>query len=67
MRRVDACHLRRLHAALMVLWALLVVPTLLFWTHSVPFLVFVSLYANFVGHFSSWQAARSEESPGGTS
>jgi hypothetical protein len=48
--------------ALMVLWAALVVPTLLFWTNSVPFLVFVSLYANFVGHFSSWQAARVEDS-----
>lgn len=61
MRRVDASHLRRLHLVLMVIWALLAVPTLLFWTNSVPFLVFVSLYANFVGHFSSWQAARSEE------
>jgi hypothetical protein len=46
----------------MVAWALLVVPTLMFWRDSVPFLVFVSLYANFVGHFSSWQAARSEDS-----
>lgn len=62
MRRVDAAHLRRLHLFLMVVWAVLVVPTLMFWRDSVPFLVFVSLYANFVGHFSSWQAARSEDS-----
>jgi len=61
-RRVDAKHLQRLHAALMGVWTLLLVPTLMFWTNSVPFLVFVSLYANFVGHFSSWQAARSEDS-----
>lgn len=62
MRQVKVAHLRLLHLSAMVVWALLLIPTLLWWTHSVPFLVFVSLYANFVGHFSSWQAARSEES-----
>ncbi|MCW2898475.1 MAG: sle1 [Streptosporangiaceae bacterium] len=62
MRQVRAAHLRTLHLVAMGTWALPVIPTLLFWTNSVPFLVFVSLYANFVGHFSSWQAARSEES-----
>lgn len=62
MRRINPRHLRRLHAVAMGAWAALLVPTLLFWQNSVPFLVFVSLYANFVGHFSSWQAARSEES-----
>lgn len=53
--------LRHLHAALTVLWVILAIPGVLLWRESVPFLVGVSIYANFVGHFSSWQAARAEE------
>lgn len=60
--RVKAAHLRRLHLSLMLVWACLLVPSLWLWNQSVPWLVFMSLYANFVGHFSSWQGARSEES-----
>lgn len=60
--RVQAKHLKRLHLALMLVWAVLFVPGLLSWEQSVPFLVFCSIYANFVGHFSSWQGARSEDS-----
>lgn len=52
--------LRAFHAFATVLWLLLAVPAVLLWKQSVPFLVFVSVYANVVGHFSSWQAARVE-------
>lgn len=41
-----------LNVALMIGWAALFVPGLLWWRESVPFLVFVSIYANFVGHLS---------------
>jgi hypothetical protein len=41
------------NAALTGVWAALFVPGLLFWRESVPFLVFVSIYANFVGHLSA--------------
>lgn len=43
-----------------VLWAVLAVPAVLFWRDSVPFLVFVSVYANLAGHLSAWQACRVE-------
>lgn len=43
----------RLNVALSGLWAVLFVPGLLWWRESVPFLVFVSIYANFVGHLSA--------------
>lgn len=56
--------LRHLHATLTCAWALLAIPGVLLWRESVPFLVAVSIYANFVGHFSSWQAARAEEASG---
>jgi hypothetical protein len=58
--RVKAKTLTRFHLVLMCTWACLAVPSLLLWRDSVPWLVFMSLYANFVGHFSSWQGARSE-------
>jgi len=50
-----------LHLVLAIVWAALVVPTLLFWRSSLLWIAFMSLYANFVGHWSAYQAARSEE------
>jgi hypothetical protein len=40
---------------------LLFIPALLWWKQSVPFLVFVSVYANFVGHWAAWEAAKAKE------
>lgn len=45
---------------MMILWALLVIPTLLWWRESIFWVAFMSLYANFVGHFGAWGAARAE-------
>jgi hypothetical protein len=42
----------RLNLVMAVVWALLFIPGLISWRESVPFLVFVSIYANFVGHLS---------------
>lgn len=56
----SAGFLRALHGWLTIGWLLMAVPALLWWQQSVPFLVFVSVYANFAGHFSSWQASRIE-------
>ena len=47
----------RLNAALAGIWFCLFVPGLASWRESVPFLVFVSIYANFVGHLSGVAAA----------
>lgn len=46
---------------LTLVWASLFVPALLWWKESVPFLVFVSVYANFVGHWAAWEAAQAKE------
>lgn len=51
----------RVQLALTIVWFLLFVPAVLWWKDSVPFLVFVSVYANFVGHLSAWEAARAKE------
>jgi hypothetical protein len=49
-----------MHFAGMVVWGLLAVPTVLLWRQSILWVAFMSLYANFVGHFSGWDAARAE-------
>lgn len=45
-------------------WCFLAVPAVLLWRDSVPFLVFVSVYANIAGHVAAWQAARAERVAG---
>jgi hypothetical protein len=51
----------RFHATMMAVWAGLLLPTLLFWRESILWVAFMSLYANFVGHFSAWDGARAEQ------
>jgi hypothetical protein len=47
-----------LHLTMMVAWALLLVPTLLWWKDSILWVATMSLYANWVGHFSAMDAAK---------
>jgi ABC-type transport system involved in cytochrome bd biosynthesis fused ATPase/permease subunit len=54
----------RLHLILTLLWALLVIPTLLWWRESVFWVALMSLYANFGTHWSAYQAARAEATAG---
>jgi hypothetical protein len=42
------------------MWVLLVVPSVLLWRNSVPYIVALSVYANFAGSVASWQAARAD-------
>lgn len=58
----KARRLARLHLTMLCVWASLLVPSLLWWSDSLQWVIAMSLYANFVGHFSAWQAARAEES-----
>jgi fatty acid desaturase len=45
----------------MVLFAALIPPSITWWQNSVPYLVAISVWANFAGHLSAWQASRVEE------
>jgi hypothetical protein len=58
---IGARALQRANGWATLAWLLLSVPAVLWWRDSVPFLVFVSVYANVVGHASAWQAARAED------
>lgn len=50
----------RFHLFAMGVWALLAIPTVLFWKESILWVAFMSLYANFVGHFGAYEAAKAE-------
>lgn len=53
--------MKKLHLGLTLLWAIAVIPTLLWWRESILWVAFMSLYANVVGHWSAYQAARAEK------
>lgn len=57
--------LRHFHAGMTILWLVLIVPSLLWWKESLPWLVLMSVWANLAGHFAAWQGARSEENAAG--
>jgi hypothetical protein len=50
----------RLHYTFAITWALLLIPTLLWWKESILWVAAMSLYANFVGHMGAAKAARAE-------
>lgn len=52
---------RGFHLIMTGLWALALVPTLLWWKDSILWVAAMSLYANVVGHWSAYQASRAEE------
>lgn len=53
--------MKRVHIALTFVWLGLSLPTLLWWSDSVPWVAWMSLYANVVGHWSSYQGAKAQE------
>lgn len=52
---------KAVHGWLTVGWGLLAIPAAVWWQNSVPFVVFCSVWANAVGHWSAWQASRAED------
>lgn len=64
MTTIPVRHLRRFHAGATVAWALLAVPSVLWWKDSILWVILLSVWANVASHFSAWQGARAEESNG---
>ena len=50
----------RVHGALCIMWALLMVPSVLWWKESLIWVIIMSCYANFAGSMASLQAARAD-------
>jgi hypothetical protein len=58
---MDARVLKRFHGAMTVIWGILIpVSVATGLKESLVWVVLMSVWANFVGHFSSWQATRIE-------
>jgi hypothetical protein len=51
---------RRIHATITWMWIVQIPPGLIWWRESVPYLVFMSLWANIAGHLAAWQGSRAE-------
>lgn len=56
----DPVFMRKLNGWLALIWLAASLPICIFLASSVPFLVFVSVYAVVTGHWSTWQSARVE-------
>lgn len=56
----DPKFMRRVNGWATVIWFVAAFPICLFLSDSVPFLVFISVYAVVTGHLSTWQACRVE-------
>lgn len=56
----DPVFSRKLNGWLAVIWFIAAIPICIFLSTSVPFLVFVSVYAIVASHWSTWQASRVE-------
>jgi hypothetical protein len=50
----------KVHTVAAVIWALLLIPSLLWWKNSLIWVIAMSCYANFAGSMASVQAARAD-------
>lgn len=55
-----ARRLQRAHLVLTFAWGLLIIPTVAWWADSILWVGLMSIYACMVGHWSAYQAARTE-------
>lgn len=58
--RDDPVVMKRLNGWLTVVWFVAAFPICFWLSESVPFLVFISVYAVVTGHLATWAAARVE-------
>ncbi len=56
----DPVKFRKINGWLTILWFIAAVPICIFLANSLPFIVFISVYAVVTGHLSTWQAGNVE-------
>ncbi len=61
MIHIPVRYLRRFHAAMTAVWLVLAIPSLLWWQHSILWVILLSVGANVASHFGAWQGARAED------
>ncbi len=63
-RNWTAAHWKLIHQTMTWMWIALIIPSMWFWRDSIPWLIFMSIWANVAGHASAWQSARAEQNNG---
>lgn len=58
--KITASFMKYFHMTMMIVWGLLLIPTLLWWKDAIVWVAIMSIYANFVGHLSGYSGARAE-------
>ena len=58
--KVNAKHMKMIHLGAAIFWALMGIPTVLWWGESVLWVGIMSIYAIVVGHIAGYQGARAE-------
>lgn len=59
---MTAAQLRWVHLVLAGVWALLLIPTVIWWKNSILWVAGCSLYANVIAHLAAYAGARAEDS-----
>lgn len=58
---MDKRRWKYVHRALATTWLLLAIPTMLWWSQSILWVAFMSLYANVASHWAAAEAAEAGE------
>lgn len=61
MQRLKWCTPRRIHGLLAIVWLVMAIPSVIWWRNSVPYLVFISVYALAASHASAYAASKADE------
>lgn len=59
--RASPQTMRRLHLGLTILWAVSIVPTVLWWKDSILWVAILSVWANVAAHWSAYQGAGAQQ------
>ncbi|HHE0232727.1 TPA: hypothetical protein ACOZ2Y_000941 [Klebsiella pneumoniae] len=59
--KLTPVFIKRCHLVAAVMWVGLAIPSLIWWKDSVLWVIFISIYANIVGHLSGYSAARADQ------
>jgi hypothetical protein len=63
-RRLEFLRSRGFHLCMTIVWALMAIPTALWWNNSVLWVGEMSVYACMTTHWGSYQGARAEHTAG---
>lgn len=53
-----------IHTALLTVWIVLIIPTLLWWRESIFWIALMSIYAIIASHWAAREAAKAKENAG---